>query len=47
MGFDLIWIAIGIAAAGYFISNGLKTLKILMLKTVLVNSLKMMTMNTN
>ncbi|MGN7410179.1 MULTISPECIES: hypothetical protein [unclassified Sporosarcina] len=27
MGFDLIWIAIGIAAAGYFIGNGLKNFK--------------------
>lgn len=27
MEFDLIWIAIGIAAAGYFIGNGLKNFK--------------------
>ncbi|MDY0404490.1 DNA-binding protein [Virgibacillus sp. 179-BFC.A HS] len=27
MEFDLIWIALGIAAAGYFIGNGLKNFK--------------------
>lgn len=27
MEFDLVWIALGIAAAGYFIGNGLKNFK--------------------
>lgn len=27
MGFDLIWIGLGIAAAGYFIGDGLKNFK--------------------